>query len=184
MTQPILSHTILHGELTSVSCARVMDSLLYLYLHTLPHEETTDKVFRLYINSMGGDLEAALGLYDVMQDAKNAGVTVETYGVGEVASAACLLLVGGSQGHRHVGKNCVFSMHLPEFEILAAGSMTKEACVKDAASITNAQKTYLTIMADNSKIQGKKLHKLAASQTDVYATEALKYGFADNIIGG
>src|SRR5450631_1769366 len=56
--------------------------------------EDPEKDLQLYINSPGGSITAGLAIYDTMQFIRN---DVVTYCIGQAASMAAFLLMGGSK---------------------------------------------------------------------------------------
>jgi ATP-dependent Clp protease, protease subunit len=59
--------------------------------------EDPDKDILLYINSPGGSITAGLAIYDTMQFIRP---DVQTYGIGQAASMAAVLLAAGTKGKR------------------------------------------------------------------------------------
>jgi ATP-dependent Clp endopeptidase proteolytic subunit ClpP len=66
----------------------------------------TDGPITMLINSQGGSVSDMFAIYDTMQACQN---EITTIGIGEVCSAAALLLVGGD--YRLVSRNCLFMAH-------------------------------------------------------------------------
>ena len=66
------------------------------------------KQLTLYINSSGGDLYNAFALIDMMHCSK---YPVATVGIGNVMSAAALILACGQRGHRYVARHAGIMMH-------------------------------------------------------------------------
>lgn len=71
------------------------------------------KTINIYINSPGGNIYDCLGLYDLIQHLKKQGVIIRTVNVGLAASAAAILLLCGSEGHRESFPNCRVLLHQP-----------------------------------------------------------------------
>jgi len=72
--------------------------------------EDPDKEISIYINSPGGSLSAGLAIYDTMRYVHP---PVSTLCTGMAASAASLILVGGSQGRRYSLPHCTIVLHQP-----------------------------------------------------------------------
>jgi ATP-dependent Clp protease protease subunit len=88
--------------------APVIGNLVVAQLLFLQREG--DDPIHMYINSPGGDVSAALAMYDVMQFITP---PVWTYAVGQAASAAALLLAGGEAGHRYALPSSEILIHQP-----------------------------------------------------------------------
>ena len=72
--------------------------------------EDPEKEISLYINSPGGSLTAGLAIYDTMRYVHP---TVSTLCTGMAASAASLILAGGTAGKRFSLPNCQIVLHQP-----------------------------------------------------------------------
>ena len=132
------------------------------------------KEIKMYINSPGGSVTAALPIYDTMQYVKN----VATICIGQAASAAAVLLASGTKGKR-------FS--LPNSRVLIHQVMGgAEGQAKDVAIQT---KEMLRIKEQVDRILAKHTGqpiKKIESDTDrdffMTADDARKYGIVDKII--
>ncbi len=69
-----------------------------------------DSPIHMYVNSPGGDISAALAIYDVMQFVTP---QVWTYCIGQAASAGALLLAAGEPGHRYALPSSEIMIHQP-----------------------------------------------------------------------
>ena len=72
--------------------------------------EDPDKEISIYINSPGGSLSAGLAIYDTMRYVHP---PVSTLCTGLAASAASLILVGGTTGKRFSLPHCTIVLHQP-----------------------------------------------------------------------
>ncbi len=88
------------------------DTVANLIIAQLLHLEATDpgKDIRLYINSPGGDMTALFAVYDTMQLLR---CDVATYCIGQAASAAAVILAGGTKGKRFALPNSRVLIHQP-----------------------------------------------------------------------
>jgi ATP-dependent Clp protease protease subunit len=130
---------------------------------------------KLYINSPGGHVSAALAIYDTMQFIKP---DVSTICVGTAASAAALLLAAGKKGKR---------LGLPNSEVMihqVMGGTEGQATDIDihAKHILKTKQRLNEILAKHT---GQKVEKVEKdSDRDYYmsAEEAKKYGLIDKIV--
>lgn len=76
-------------------------------------KDKTKNTIKIYINSPGGDIYSCFGLYDVIQHYIKQGYIIETINVGLAASAAAIILLSGSKGHRFSMPNCSVLLHQP-----------------------------------------------------------------------
>ena len=130
---------------------------------------------KLYINSPGGSVSAALAIYDTMNFIKS---DVSTLCVGVAASAAAILLSAGEKGKR-------FS--LPNSEVMIHQVMG--GTQGQATDIDIHAKHILKIKEKLNKIlskhTGQKISKVTNDSDRDYfmsAQEAVKYGVIDKIV--
>lgn len=88
------------------------DTVANLVIAQLLHleAEAPDKDIRLYINSPGGDMTALFAIYDTMKLLR---CDVATYCIGQAASAAAVILAGGTKGKRYALPNSRVLIHQP-----------------------------------------------------------------------
>ena len=72
--------------------------------------KNADKDISLYINSPGGDITALFAIYDTMKFVKN---DISTFCYGQAASAAAVILAGGTQGKRYALPHARILIHQP-----------------------------------------------------------------------
>jgi len=94
----------LQGEIYTGNANEVVMKLLYL------QSENRRKDIHFYLNSPGGDVSATLAMYDTMQMLS---CPVATYCVGQCASGAAVLLLGGSKGKRFALPHSRIMLHQP-----------------------------------------------------------------------
>jgi len=95
---------VLGGEVNDTLANLVTAQLLHL------EAEDPDKDVCVYINSPGGSVSSALGIYDTMQVVAP---DVSTVCLGMAASAAAVLLAGGAPGKRMALPNSRILIHQP-----------------------------------------------------------------------
>jgi len=137
--------------------------------------ESSKEDIRIYINSPGGSVTAALALYDTMQHVKS---DVATICVGQAASAAAVLLACGAKGKRFSLPNARVMLHQ------VAGGM--EGVQKDV-EIQAKEMSRIKDQVNNilSKHTGQSLAKIEKdTDRDFFmpAEDAKKYGIIDKII--
>jgi ATP-dependent Clp protease protease subunit len=137
--------------------------------------EDPKKEIKMYINSPGGSVTAALAIYDTMQHVKNDVVTIC---VGQAASAAAVLLAAGAKGKRFSLPNARVLIH----QIMGGA----EGQAKDVAIQT---REMLRIKEQVDKILSKhtgqpiaKIEKDTDRDFFMVAEDAKKYGIIDKII--
>src|SRR5699024_3925392 len=129
----------------------------------------------LYINSPGGSITAGMAIYDTMQFVQPDGVTV---GMGMAASMGQFLLCAGAKGQRCATPHTRVLMHQPRG---GPGGTASEIKLQ-ADLILSMKRTLAERIAEQT---GKSVEQITAdSARDKWftATEALEYGFIDQIV--
>ncbi|MBP9698313.1 MAG: ATP-dependent Clp endopeptidase proteolytic subunit ClpP [Candidatus Moranbacteria bacterium] len=131
---------------------------------------------KMYINSPGGSVSAALAIYDTMQYVKP---EIQTICIGMAASAAALLLSAGKKGKRMVLPNSEVMIH----QVLGGASGQATDIDIHARHILKTRDRLNKILAKHT---GQKLGKIEKDTERDYfmsAEEAVKYGIVDKVIG-
>ena len=158
----------LGGEINDDVANVVIAQLLFL------ESADPEKDISLYINSPGGVVTAALGMYDTMQYVKP---DVATLCVGQAASAGALLLAGGASGKRFATVNSRIMIHQP-----SGGSRGMVTDMEIQLRETIRLKAILNDIF--VKHTGQELKKLEADMDRDYfmsAEEAKEYGIIDKV---
>lgn len=158
----------LGGEIDDYVANVIIAQLLFL------ESADPDKDISLYINSPGGVVTSALGIYDTMKYIKP---DVSTVCVGQAASAGAFLLTGGAKGKRYATPNSRIMIHQPWGG--AKGTATDvDIQIKEILR----QKTILTnIMAEHTGQKPKKLEADMERDFFLGANEAKEYGIIDKV---
>ncbi len=130
---------------------------------------------KMYINSPGGSVTAALAIYDTMQYVK---ADVQTICIGMAASAAALLLSAGEKGKRMILPNGEVMIH----QVLGGAQGQATDIDIHARHILKTRDRLNKILASHT---GQKLAKIEKDTERDYflsAEESLKYGIVDKVI--
>src|SRR6266567_6432387 len=92
------------GPIEDYGASLITAQLLFL------EAENPKKEIHMYINSPGGLVTAGLAIYDTMQYIRP---SVQTFCIGQAASAASLLLCAGAKGQRYSLPNARILVHQP-----------------------------------------------------------------------
>lgn len=135
-----------------------------------------DKELTLYINSDGGDLNAAFALVDVMSKSR---YPIKTIGIGTIASAAFLIFAAGTQGRRVVAENTSIMIHQ-----YTCGFMAKQHDFESYAKEMNLTNDRLQrFLVKVSSLNAKEIKTKLLPPSDVWLTpqELVNFGIADII---
>jgi len=159
----------LGGPIDDQVANSIIAQLLFLY------NQNSKEDIRIYINSPGGSVSAALAIYDTMQYIK---CDVSTICVGLAASAGALLLTAGAKGKR---------LCLPNSEVLlhqVMGGATGQAAdvAIHAKQIIKTKDRINKILAKHTGQSLPKIEKDTDRDYFMSAEEAKEYGVVDKII--
>ena len=136
--------------------------------------EDLKKDIKLYINSPGGSVTAAMAMYDTMNHIKP---DVSTICIGLAASAGAVLLSSGAKGKRFVLPNSEVMIH----QVMGGAEGQASDIAITAQHILKVKDNLNKILAKNT---GKPVAQVEKdSDRDYYmsADEAKKYGLVDEI---
>lgn len=137
--------------------------------------ENSKEDIKLYINSPGGSVTAAMALYDTMQHVK---AEVSTICVGQAASAAAVLLGAGAKGKRFSLPNSRVLIH----QVMGGAEGQQKDIVIAANEITRIKNQLNQILAKHTGQPVKKIEADTDRDFWMTADEAKKYGIIDKII--
>lgn len=137
--------------------------------------EDPEKDIQLYINSPGGDLQAALAIYDAMQYVR---CPVRTICVGIAASAAALILAGGAKGKRYALPNSRIMIHQPWGMV---GGQAVDIKI-EADEIIKLRNRVNEILAHHTGQPKEKIERDTDRNFWMSAEEAKAYGLVDEVI--
>ena len=159
----------LQGPIGDGNANAIVMQLLYL------QSDNRRKDIHFYINSPGGSVSAMLAVYDTMRVLS---CPVNTYCVGLAASAAAVLLGGGTKGKRFILPHAKVMIHQPWGQV---GGQVSDINIQAQEIIETRQLLNEILAADC----GKTVEQVAKdTDRDHYMTaqEALEYGIVDSIV--
>jgi ATP-dependent Clp protease protease subunit len=137
--------------------------------------EDPEQDIHLYINSPGGDVNAGLGIYDVMQYVRP---DVETICMGQAASMGAILLAAGSKGKRSILPNGRVMIHQP-----LGGSQGQAADMEIyTKEILSLRDRLNRILVQHTQKDLKRIEKDTDRNFFMSAEEAKEYGIVDEVI--
>lgn len=157
------------GVIDSDLANSVIAQILFL------ESENPKKNIEIYINSPGGTVSAGLAVYDTIQYVK---CNVSTICIGMAASAAAVLLAGGTKGKRLSLPNAVIMLHQP----LGGVSGQATDIQITAEHIIEIKEKINKILAKHTGQNLKQIIKDTDRDFYLSPKEAQKYGIIDKII--
>lgn len=166
-----MGHIFIENEITSESADAIKKQIMYLV------RESADKSIYIHINSPGGDINAGLVLYDIIQDYADRIYLVCT---GRACSMAAVLLACGKTGHRFMLLNSEAMIHEPLISNQISGNCSSIKAT--SMRLVSIKEKMNKILANHT---GKNLQEIdEATGFDNYlnAQETVAFGLADRIV--
>ncbi len=153
------------------------DTVANLIMAQLLHleSEDPDKDISLYINSPGGSITSLFAIYDTMQYIKP---DVTTVCMGMAASAAAVILAGGTPGKRFALPHARVMLHQPH-----GGAQGQATDIEIQARLIVQMREQLNhILADHTNQEYDKI--ALDTERDFWMTseEAKEYGVVDDVL--
>ena len=156
-------------QVDAESCSSVIRGLLYLQ-----GLDAQDPV-TLYINSLGGEVQSGLALYDVMQAVSN---PVRTVCLGMAASMGALLFIAGDD--REMLPHSRIMIHDP---LIGGGIAGSALSVKARADdLMRIRDVTAEVIARHTGMPLDEVFSLTASDTYFEADEAVRRNLADRVV--
>lgn len=134
-----------------------------------------DRDIMLYINSPGGSFTALTAIYDTMQFVRP---DIMTICLGQAASAAAIILTGGTKGKRYALQNSRILLHQPSSEGGGQGSDIEI----QAAEIMRMRGLLETMLATHSSRSIDQISKDIDRDKILTAAEAVEWGLIDQVL--
>ncbi len=147
----------------------VIAQLLFL------QSEESKKPINIYLNTPGGSITAGLAIYDTMQFVS---CDVTTTCIGQAASMGAVLLAGGGKGKRFLLPNSRVLIHQPWGGV--EGTATDVSI--HTREMLRLRETVTGIIALHTGQSLKRVEKDTDRDYFMSASEAIKYGLADQVI--
>jgi ATP-dependent Clp protease protease subunit len=158
-------------QVDDASADDVMAQLLVL------ESQDPDRDIVMYINSPGGSFTAMTAIYDTMQYIRP---HIQTVCLGQAASAAAVLLAGGTPGKRLALPNARILIHQPSAGGQGGGQASDIEI--QAAEIQRMREWLEETLAGHSNRTKEQVHKDIDRDKILGAPEALEYGLIDQIL--
>ncbi len=135
-----------------------------------------DRDILMYINSPGGSFTAMAAIYDTMQYIRP---DVQTFVIGQAASAAAVLLGAGAKGKRFALPNARMLIHQPAME--GAGGMASDLEIT-ANEIIRMRSWLEATLAKHTGRTEAEVRKDIERDKILSAAQAKEYGLIDEVL--
>ena len=157
-------------QVDDASADDVMAQLLVL------ESQDPDSLITMYINSPGGSFTALTAIYDTMQYIKP---QIQTVCLGQAASAAAVLLAGGTPGKRLALPNARVLIHQPAMQ----GMQGQASDIEIVAEEIDRMRTWLEdTLAKHSGRTPEQVRRDIDRDKILTAQDALEYGLIDQVL--
>ncbi len=137
--------------------------------------KNADRDINLYINSPGGEITALFAIYDTMKFVKN---DISTFCYGQAASAAAVILAGGTAGKRFTLPHARILIHQPH-----GGVAGQAADIEiQAKEILSMRDLLNQMLATDTGQTVERVAKDTDRDFIMSADEAKDYGVVDEVI--
>ncbi len=157
-------------QIDDASANDVMAQLLYL------ESVDPDRDIIMYINSPGGSFTSLMAIYDTMQFARP---DVQTYCLGQAASAAAVLLAAGTPGKRFALPNSRILIHQPAMEGVYGQVSDLEI---QANEIQRVRRLMESTLARHTNRDAEQIRVDIERDKILTADEAQAYGIVDEVL--
>ncbi|MEB4616026.1 ATP-dependent Clp protease proteolytic subunit [Leucobacter sp. M11] len=158
-------------QVDDASADDVMAQLLVL------ESQDPERDITMYINSPGGSFTAMTAIYDTMQYIRP---HVQTVCLGQAASAAAVLLAGGTPGKRLALPNARVLIHQPSTGQSGHGQASDIEI--QAAEILRMREWLEETLSKHSNRTVEQIHDDIDRDNILSAAQAQEYGFVDQVL--
>lgn len=171
LTKHLMNRRIfLQGEIDGDMANAVLSQLLYL-------RDEGEQPIHIYINSSGGEADAGLMIYDMLQSID---LPVNLYCTGMAASMAAVILAGGQKGRRFILPHSKTMIDRP----LIAGGVGGFAVSQGHSFSDSIEATKVIINEILARHTGRTLEEIRRVIDSAYymnAEESVAFGLCDEI---
>ena len=157
------------GPIEDYGASLITAQLLFL------EAENPKKEIHMYINSPGGLVTAGLAIYDTMEYVRP---PVQTFCIGQAASAASLLLCAGKKGERFALPNARIMVHQPSASYYGQAA----DIARHAQEIVKLKRRLNEIYSKHTGQTVETIEKQLDRDTYMTAEEAKSFGILDQVM--
>jgi len=157
-------------QIDDASANDIMAQLLVL------EAEDPDRDILMYINSPGGSFTSLMAIYDTMQFVRP---DIQTYCLGQAASAAAVILSAGTPGKRYALPNARVLIHQPATEGVYGQVSDLEI---QANEIQRVRRLLEATLARHTSKDAQEVRRDIERDKVLTAAEAKDYGIVDEVL--
>lgn len=161
----------IEGEITAELACNVIRKIMVLTL------EDKEKCIDILINSPGGEINAGLLIYDVLQSCKT---PIRIFCIGEAYSMAAVLFACGCHG-RYMLSHSKLMLHEPLLGNRVSGNSSSIKSISD--SLLETEKMMNEILAKHTGKTEQEIKEACSYNHYFSAEESMEFGLCDKIVG-
>ena len=162
----------IEGEINEQTACEFVKQVIYL------NQEDTQKPIDVLINSMGGEINSGMLVYDVIQSSK---APVRMFCMGKCYSMAALLFASGEKGQRYMLPHSELMLHEPLLGNRIGGNSSSIKSISD--SLQETKRKMNQILAKHTGQSEKTVEKATGFDHYFSPEESIAFGLCDEIIG-
>ena len=139
--------------------------------------EDEQSEINIYINSPGGEVNAGLAIYDLIQSCR---APINLYCVGMAASMGAIIFAGGQKGRRFILPHSKVMIHEPLIPNGVGGSASTIKSTAD--SILQTRELLNGILARHSGKSVEEINEATDHDNFMTAKEAIEFGLCDEVV--
>lgn len=159
----------LNGEINEETANDFLSQMLYL-------EQESNAPVTIYINSLGGNVNAGLVIYDCIQASE---LEINMVCAGTAASMAAIIFAGGQKERRFILPHSKVMIHEPLLAGGVGGSATSIKNISD--SILETREIVNGILAKHTGKTVKEINRATSFDNYMNAEEAIRFGLCDKV---
>lgn len=161
----------IEGEITSDSAVSFFKKVMLL------NEENMQEPIKIFINSSGGEINAGMLIYDIIQSSKS---PIKMFCIGQAYSMAALLFASGDKGNRYILPHSKLMLHEPLLGNSVSGSSSSIRSIAD--SLMQTRNHINSLLAKHTGKTTLEVEKATGFDHYFSPEEAVEFGLCDEII--
>ncbi len=137
-------------------------------------EQESDRPITIYVNSPGGEVNAGLMIYDIIQESR---LNINMVCTGIAASMAAIIVAGGQKGRRYILPHSKMMIHEPLIGSGVGGSATSIKNISE--SILKTREITNGILARHTGKSIEEIDKATSFDNYMDAKQAIEFGLCD-----
>lgn len=160
----------LQGEIDRDMADKFLSQILYL-------SDEGEQPIHIYLNSEGGEVDAGLMIYDVLQSVET---PLNLWCTGKAASMAAVILAGGQKGRRFILPHSKTMIHKPVIVGGVGGFAASSGC-GFSESILETKRRVNSILAKHTGRTSEEIERATECERYMNAEESVAFGLCDAI---